>query len=179
MDMVLYPSYPFILVCAVVSFWFVGHQLGPPVVPFYPFLREGSPTKIDYRKKGTLMLTSLLEDLVKGKPSSFWRVPIFVRRFPLWGLREGVTAIQRSWTNSDPARQLNADECVLETEVTNKGALGLYRRSAHGASGGCRSGTSPIARDPNLSSKSSRNGWKMAGVRKERCVDKNGNGTNP
>ena len=38
--------------------------LGPPVVPFYPFLREGSPTKIDYRKMGTLILTSLLEDLV-------------------------------------------------------------------------------------------------------------------
>ena len=28
------------------------------------FLEEGSPTKIDYRKKGTLILTSLLEDLV-------------------------------------------------------------------------------------------------------------------
>ena len=26
--------------------------LGPPVVPFYPFLGKGSPTKIDYRKKG-------------------------------------------------------------------------------------------------------------------------------
>ena len=37
--------------------------LGPPVVPFYPFWGEGSPTKIDYRKKGTLILTSL-EDLV-------------------------------------------------------------------------------------------------------------------
>ena len=29
-----------------------------------PFLGEGSPTKIDYRKKGTLILSSLLEDLV-------------------------------------------------------------------------------------------------------------------
>ena len=37
--------------------------LGPPVVPFYPCLAEGSPTKIDYRKKGTLILSSLLEDL--------------------------------------------------------------------------------------------------------------------
>ena len=37
--------------------------LGPPVVPFHPFLGEGSPTKIDYRKS-TLILTSLLEDLV-------------------------------------------------------------------------------------------------------------------
>ena len=33
-------------------------------MPIYPFLGEGSPTKIDYRKKGTLMLTFLLEDLV-------------------------------------------------------------------------------------------------------------------
>ena len=38
--------------------------LGPPEVPFYPFLGEGSPTNIDYRKKGTLILTSLLEDPV-------------------------------------------------------------------------------------------------------------------
>ena len=37
--------------------------LGPPVVPFYPFLGEGSPTQIDYITKGTLILTSLLEDL--------------------------------------------------------------------------------------------------------------------
>ena len=33
-------------------------------MPFYPFLREESPTKVDYRKKGTLILTSLLEELV-------------------------------------------------------------------------------------------------------------------
>ena len=38
--------------------------LGPPVVPLYPFFGEGSPAKIDYRKKGTLILTSLQEDLV-------------------------------------------------------------------------------------------------------------------
>ena len=39
-------------------------QLGPPArCPFSPaFFGEGSPTKIDYRKKGTLILTSLLED---------------------------------------------------------------------------------------------------------------------
>ena len=37
--------------------------LGPPVVPFYPFLGGGSPTQIDYRKKGTFIVTSLLEDL--------------------------------------------------------------------------------------------------------------------
>ena len=42
-------------------------QLGPPVVPFHPFFGEGYPTKIDYRKKGTLILTSLLKDLDKVK----------------------------------------------------------------------------------------------------------------
>ena len=36
----------------------------PPRCPFYPFLAEGSPTKIDYRQKsGTCVLSSLLEDL--------------------------------------------------------------------------------------------------------------------
>ena len=41
-------------------------KLGPParcqLLPFL-FLGEGSPTKIDYSKQGTLILTSLLEDL--------------------------------------------------------------------------------------------------------------------
>ena len=32
-------------------------------MPSYPFLGEGSPTKIDYRKKGTLILNTLLEDV--------------------------------------------------------------------------------------------------------------------
>ena len=45
------------------SFQLFGKKLGAPVVPFYPFVGEGSPTKIDYKKKGTLILTSLLEDL--------------------------------------------------------------------------------------------------------------------
>ena len=39
--------------------WF----LASPVLPFHPFLGEASPTEIDYRKKGILILTSLLEDL--------------------------------------------------------------------------------------------------------------------
>ena len=38
-------------------------------MPFYPFLGEGSLTKVDYRKTGTLILTSLLEDLVE---TLFW-----------------------------------------------------------------------------------------------------------
>ena len=40
------------------------HCLGPPVVPFYPFFGEGSPTKIEKQTQATLILTSLLEDLV-------------------------------------------------------------------------------------------------------------------
>ena len=38
---------------------------GPPVVSTFTvsFLGEGSPTNIDHRKKGTLILTSLPEDL--------------------------------------------------------------------------------------------------------------------
>ena len=32
-------------------------------MPFYPFLGEGCPTKMATEKKGTLILTSLLEDL--------------------------------------------------------------------------------------------------------------------
>ena len=39
-------------------------MLGPPVVPFYPFLGEGPLLKKTTEKKGTLILTSLLEDLV-------------------------------------------------------------------------------------------------------------------
>ena len=39
--------------------------LGPPTSALLAFFGEGSPTKIDYRRKsGTLILTSLLEDLV-------------------------------------------------------------------------------------------------------------------
>ena len=33
------------------------------LLPFFAW--EGSPTKIDYRKKGTLILSSLLEDLAE------------------------------------------------------------------------------------------------------------------
>ena len=51
----------------VLGLLYHGCLLGLPVGPFYPFLGagEGSPSKIDYRKKDTLIiLTSLLEDLV-------------------------------------------------------------------------------------------------------------------
>ena len=44
-----------------------------PPLPFFGW--EGSPTKVDYRKVGTLILSSLLEDLVWSHlcPFSLWR----------------------------------------------------------------------------------------------------------
>ena len=51
-------------------------RLGPPVVPFcLCFGWEGSPTKIDYRKMGTLILNSLLEDLEGDQPQLFDLLP--------------------------------------------------------------------------------------------------------
>ena len=46
-----------------------------PQCPLSPlFLGRGSPPQIDYRKKGALFLTSLLEDLVKDLPCHFLAV---------------------------------------------------------------------------------------------------------
>ena len=63
-----------------------------PSSALLPFLEEGSPTKIDYRKKGTLILTSLLEHLDRLQPDRHRRqaedflAPAF--RSPLWRLRQ-------------------------------------------------------------------------------------------
>ena len=58
------------------SYW-PNHSIGNEVLytnwdslPRYPFFGEGSPTKIDHRKKGTCILTSLLEDLVADAKST-------------------------------------------------------------------------------------------------------------
>ena len=40
-----------------------GSEAGAPSALLPPFFGEGSPTKMDYKKTGTLILTSLLEDL--------------------------------------------------------------------------------------------------------------------
>ena len=54
-------------------FWAKVIFLGPPVVPFYqPFFWEGSPTKRDYRTKGTLLLTSLLEGFPGLEGNTAW-----------------------------------------------------------------------------------------------------------
>ena len=60
-------------------------------MPFYPLLGEGSPTKIDYSKKGTLILASLLEDLAefasgKGMLSEF-RAPLDFVGISFWRMQ--------------------------------------------------------------------------------------------
>ena len=57
--------------------------LGPPVVPFYPFLGEGPPTK--NRRKGTLILTSLPEDLVLIRAAT-WKNIFLLKASVLHGL---------------------------------------------------------------------------------------------
>ena len=51
-------------------------------MPFYLFFGEGSTTKIDYRRKGTLILSSLLEDLGVHLPRT-----CYARRVPRTGTR--------------------------------------------------------------------------------------------
>ena len=61
------------------------------MVPFHPLLGEGSPTKIDYRKKGALFLTSLLEDLA-NQP----QVPE-VSGFAIIASRNLLVLVRRCW----------------------------------------------------------------------------------
>ena len=61
---------------SVACFWWLFSRC-PSSGLVHFFGGEGSPTKIDYRKKGTLILTSLLEDLVCtsqcGEPGKLYR----------------------------------------------------------------------------------------------------------
>ena len=56
-------------------------------MPFYPFFGEGSPTKIDYKKMGTLILASLLEELVIKGP---YQAPFFWALAWHWGCRKEI-----------------------------------------------------------------------------------------
>ena len=81
------------LTLLVLQFLFVCY-LGFAVVPFYPFWGKGSRTKLDNRKKGTLILTSLLEDLAILGPILFWAFE--VQKF----LEDGKTWVPRSAVRS-------------------------------------------------------------------------------
>ena len=61
-----------------------------------PFLWEGSPTKIDYRKNGTLILTSLLEDLVTSLFLASFFVVCFVGSFLVGGTGNVAANLSRN-----------------------------------------------------------------------------------
>ena len=65
-------------------------------MPFLsPCLEEGSPARIDYRKKGALILTSLLEGLVTfTRGRSLARVVVLLGRSDSW-LEVFVTGVCR------------------------------------------------------------------------------------
>ena len=89
-------------------------SLGPPVVPFYPFLGEGSPTKIDCRrKKGTLILTT-------GGPRSAWKL---VRSRCLRA--QGTSFISRGRVAS--ASGLAHSRSRLETKLLGRGRVVVAR----------------------------------------------------
>ena len=129
------PSRPKTWVCLFVTLGCAGKPgrstwvcllLGAPVVPFHRFFfREGSPTNIDYRKKGTLILTSLLEDLV------FVGGPVWVDcdqqdvQIPNVGIRE-ASAIKRFSTK--PTKVERFAEGSTATKFM--GGLGFLRSSA-------------------------------------------------
>ena len=92
-------------------------KLGPLVVPFYPFLGEGSPTKIDYRKKsGTLILSSLLVDLERFEQ---WRLrpPMCNSRMDSWHRELGSQdfGLHLSFHIPSAHKKVQRDSlCVLE-----------------------------------------------------------------
>ena len=71
-----------------------------PSSALYPFLGEGSPAKIDHRKKATLILTSLLEDLgvvlfgEKHGPSASRRMLLHSCLVPAWLGFEGAGSFE-------------------------------------------------------------------------------------
>ena len=77
----------------------IDEMLGPPV-PFYPCSGEGSPTKTDYGKKGTLILSSLLEDLGSICPRySLWLNPWHYFQWPL--SRSVSRSVSREFSNGN------------------------------------------------------------------------------
>ena len=66
---------------------------GPPRVPFCHFVGDGSPAKIDHRRKGTLIPIALLEDLghIGSTKCGIGSEDVFVLFVPQMGL----------WVSSD------------------------------------------------------------------------------
>ena len=98
-------------------------------MPFLtPFWGEGSPTKIDYRKKGTLIPTSLLEDLVAfpgGKMHGLGLAP----RFPLRGIPILCQSRVARRTSSKDPFTFPVFPCwfsrLLDMLISSKGHMGV------------------------------------------------------
>ena len=77
----------------------LGPQLGALFNPF--FGGEASPTEIDYRKKGTLILTSLLEDLAMSDLGlvRFCWAPCRWKARSVWMHFARLSDGERSWGN--------------------------------------------------------------------------------
>ena len=107
-------------------------QLGPPVVPFSHFWGEGSPTKIDYRKK--LVPLIILFSLTKrwpfyGRGRSGWPPLIHVFVLESWKLQGmGVQrggAIQRLLSGPEPLRKLQLGDWAGAPEKRQMGPLSV------------------------------------------------------
>ena len=76
----------------------------PSQVPFDQLsLGEGSPTKIDYIKKGTLILTSLLEDLdsvAQGRPFNAEFYLLVYMSYMYWRFYQATFGFQVLWATS-------------------------------------------------------------------------------
>ena len=86
-----------------------------------PFLGEGSPTKIDYRKRGTLILTSLLEDLEAQKSGSMIFLWQNMVKQPEWvgGYFEPHGMIVREGLSNDSAPQIEKMQPSQALEPAN------------------------------------------------------------
>ena len=88
-------------------------------MPFYPLLGEGSPTKIDYSNKvGTLILTSLLDDLVEVPPPPHNPILMF----------QGLTGVFLEMSGGQYRQRYLAPVAVLEL-VPLAGLLGIASES--------------------------------------------------
>ena len=100
-----------------------GLSLGPPVVPFYPFLGEGSTTKTDYRKK----LEPLFEPLYwrtqqspcdRGVGQSFLTSRYARNEIDFFSpLGKVVQEVNCTWKPRDEDSTLRPCPCSVQSEI--------------------------------------------------------------
>ena len=87
-------------------------------MPFYPFLGEGSPTRIHYRKRGTLILSSLLENLGK-------------LRQVVVGWPEGVNQLFLTPLTFGPIGVLAGEDMVGHQQISGRPNLSIFLWGKH------------------------------------------------